>query len=340
VIKEPGQKDTYRVRVKKGGSGLELYARRLGSPLRARVSVMNDKGKALASQTADGAGDVRLPDAFKAPGEYLIEVADADNNAGPGFAYYLEALDGAVDFALQATPDNLNLAAGATAALLVRATRRQGVRGPIALFVRNLPAGVTASPAVIPPDDDKAVITLSTAPGAAAELRVVAVDGQVSEGDQTVVRRAQPIELYRINNNDRPRPLSRSSLVAAVAASPPDFTLALAADTLTLAPGEEARVTIKVVRNADFKGAVALSVPALPPGITLRGETINVAAGESEATLTLRAASDARFLRERPLPDLPPMRIVVTGTAGDVTYSSPPIAIVGTSPGEKAVKKL
>ncbi len=337
-IVQPGQTDTYRVQVKKGGTGLDVFARRLGSPLRARITVMDDKGKVLRSLAAEGGGDVSLPDAFPRPGEYLVEVADAGNNAGPDFAYYLEAPDGALDFALQATPDNLNLAPGATAALLVRATRRQGVRGPITLSVRNLPPGVTASPAVIPPDDDKAVITLSAAPGTAPDLRVTAVEGQASEGAQTVVRRAQPIELYRINNNDRPRPLPRSWLVVAVSAALPDFTLALGTDTLALAPGEEARAPVKVVRSADFKGAVALTVLALPPGVTMRAETVTVPAGESEATLTLWASAEARFLRERPLADLPPLRVVVTGTAGDVTYSSAPVAIMGTSAGEKQVK--
>ena len=326
-ITQARQADVFRVLVKNGGTGLQLYARRLRSPLQARLRILDAKNNEKRVVVADGARDIVLNDAFPAPGEYLVEVSDADNKYGPNFVYCLEALDGQPDFSLEASPDNISIGPGGTRALLVRATRRHRVSGPITLTIPNLPPGVTATPAVIPPDDDKAIILLSAAPGAASDLRVAAVDGALTlEGGGGIVRRAQPMEIYDMNN--QPRLMARSSFVVAVAAEPPPFTVTLDTSTLTLSPNQEADVKVTIQRREGFKGDVSLSVPAAPPGIEVRNLR-NIPPQESEAILRIRANGGARFLSERPLKDLPPMWFAITGSGGGVTLSSAPLIVVG-----------
>lgn len=326
TITRPDQIDVFRVDVTEGKTGLELYARRLGSPLRARITVRTDKGKVVKVATSEGANDPSLPAVFADPGRYVIEVTSEDGKSGSGFAYYLEVLGGAADFALEATPDTLSIGPGGTAALVVRAVRRHRVRGAIVVSVRNLPAGVTASSGVIPPDDDKTTITVSADPSAVVDGRVVFVEGQLVDKTQTLSRRARPIEVYS-TGNQQTRMLPRASQVIAVASEPPPFTLVPDTNTLALSPGEEAKLSVKIVRRNGFKNNVVLSLPALPPGVSLARE-VNVPAGQNEATLTIRVSNDARFLRERPVSDLPPMQIAVTGTTADATCSSPLVLLV------------
>ena len=98
TIAQAGQTDTFHVRVQHGGSGLEVYARRLGSPLHPQVTVTNEKGRIVASRAAVGDDDLRIANAFPSPGEYTVVVTDADGEGGKGFAYCWESLDGTPDF--------------------------------------------------------------------------------------------------------------------------------------------------------------------------------------------------------------------------------------------------
>ena len=61
---------------------------------------------------ADEVNDLRFDGAFPNPSEYLVEVTDVGGDGGPAFAYSWEALDGAPDFILTATPDAPNVQPG------------------------------------------------------------------------------------------------------------------------------------------------------------------------------------------------------------------------------------
>ena len=312
TIAAAGRTDVFKVKTTKPGEGLELYARRLGSPLRAQVVVKNANGQPVGSQVADGNGDLRLEKVFTEPGEYTVEVTDADGKGGPQFAYAWESIGSGPDFTLTAMPDVVNLGPGARVGVLVRALRRERVSGPIAVSVKNLPPGVTARPAVIPPDDDKAVVLLEAAAGTAAgAASVVTIEGETAgEGDAAgVVRRtARPIEVYRVNNN--PKLQTRDSQMVAVIPDTPPFTIQVdVGNTLALQQNEEVPVKVTVQRAEGFKGDLILGVVGTPPGINLRGE-FYLPANLSERTILVRADGNARFLKERPRPDLPPMRLI------------------------------
>ncbi len=246
LLTQAGQVDAFKVKATRGGTALEVYAKRLGSPVRPKITVRDAKGNVVRERTATGNEDFRLENAFPQPGEYVVEVTDADGNGGTSFAYCWEALDGSPDFALTVTPDGANLQPGGSLPLLVRATRRENIKGPIALSVTGLPAGVTASPAMIAENDDKAVIVVTAATDAAVTGAVVSVQGQAvgaNDGEITrrgdVVRRARPLELTRINNNQRP--FERNAQIIAVGAEGPPFTLSLDGNVkeIALEPNKE-----------------------------------------------------------------------------------------------------
>jgi hypothetical protein len=122
----------------------------------------------------------------------------------------------APDFALTATPDNISVGPGGSVAVLVRATDRRGLKGPITVTLKDAPAGVLVSPGVIPPDDDKTVLVLTAtdaaSPNAASfDGRAAWVEGVAeSTGGAPITRRARPLEEFRINNQRRTQPARRS----------------------------------------------------------------------------------------------------------------------------------
>jgi hypothetical protein len=331
-IAASGQVDTFRVKLAQGNAGLELYARRLGSALKAKVTVKNAKGVVVANQEATGDDDdISIPRAFPAPGEYTVEVASADGEGGGAQPYCWEALGGAPDFALTAQPDAINLAPGQTQSIVVRVTRRENLKSPITLTLQNLPPGVTASSAVVPPDDEKAIIAVTAAADATIQGAVIAVEGRADGTDGApLMRRARPLEVYNVNNNART--MGRSSQVVAVANTPPAFTLALkdTGETLTMTPNQETQLTVIVNRLDGFKGEITLGIQGLPPGITAPN-FVRVQGNQSVATITLRANGEARILdpTKRPMPNLPPVRIVVAGYLGGNGNDIIPVSTTG-----------
>ena len=82
-------------------------------------------------------------------------------------------------FSISVTPDNPNIGRGGTVVLTVTADRRVGFSGEIMLEVENLPPGVTASAGAILKEMGEGIITLTAAPDAPLEHRVVQVVGSV-----------------------------------------------------------------------------------------------------------------------------------------------------------------
>jgi len=342
-ITREGQSDFFRVQAIKPGQGLECYAKRIGSLLRPRVIVRDEKGQELQNRVMDGDTDIRLDNCFPRIGEYTVEVQDSSNTGG---SYCWETTGtGIPDFALTLTPDGANLAPGRSAALLVRAVRREGITGPITLKLDGLPKGIKASVGVIPPDDDKAVVILTASDTVELGGGLITVEGETEltskEGEVTVLKRsARPIELYRSQNNNT-RPIERTSSYIGIAKEEPPFGLSvLGVDSLSLPPGKEAKVTVKVVRPANSRTDVVISALGLPPGITINQGAIYLPGNRDEVTFTLRGTDGARYLSTRDA-KLPPLKFVFVGTTGARNADAPTdctLPIVITAPREGGIK--
>ncbi len=335
-ITEPGQTNIFKVKANRGGTFLDVYAKRVGSPLRPKFLVKNAQGQVVNGGEGDGVNELRVYNAFPAPGEYTVEVTDADGKGGAAYAYSWEALDGSPDFSLTATPDSLNIPVGGSLPVLVRVTRRENLRGPITVKINNLPPGVTQTEATIPPDDDKVMMVLTAAPGTASASQVVTMDATTpAENGVTVLRRARPMEEYKFNN--QPRLLARSSQVVSVATESPPFTLAWKdnADHINILPDQKdsTKIIIQVKRQEGWKGGVVVYFPAMPPGCYLEN-WVYIPPEKDEGELSIRANGGAQFLvKPRPMPDLPAMNMTAVGiiAGGDGAYATctPPLKVVG-----------
>ncbi len=339
----PMQTDRFKVMALKPGMGLEFYTRRLGSALRPRVTIRDEKDTVVQTRTMDGEEDLKMPACFPKAGEYVVEVTDSLASGG---AYCWETIGAGIpDFSLSVTPDGANLAPGRRAALLVRAVRREALQGPILLKLRGLPSGIKAEIGVIPPDDDKALVLITAEDGASLGGGTITIEGTTeltdSQGNiRTLKRIAKPIELYRTQNNN-PRPVERRAAYIGIAREEPPFGLSVQGiESVDLGPGKTATIAVKVGRPTNGRSDVVISVLGLPPGITINQGAIYVPGDKDEATFILKGTEGSRYLSTRDS-SLPPLKIVFVGSTGGrnadaPTDSTAPVII--TAPREGGIK--
>jgi len=337
------QVDRFKVLALKPGMGLELYTKRLGSSLRPRVTIKDEKDAVVQTRVMDGDEELRMPGCFPKAAEYIVEVTDSLSSGG---TYCWETIGAGIpDFSLTVTPDGANLAPGRRAALLVRATRREALQGPITLKLRGLPSGVKAEVGVIPPDDDKALILISADDQAALGGGTITIEGTTELSDSqgnvhTLKRQARPIELYRTQNNNL-RPIDRGAAFIGIAREEPPFGLSVQGiESLDLGPGKTATVTVKVVRPTNGRSDVVITVLGLPPGITINQTAIYIPGNKDEAVFTLRGSDNSKYLGTRDA-KLPPLKFVFVGATGGRNADAPTDStapIIVTAPREGGIK--
>lgn len=325
VLTRANQTDTFKVKSILPNTALEIYAHRLGSPVHPKVTVRDAKGNLVRERNTIGGEDFRIDGAFPQPGEYTVEVSDADGNSGSANAYSWEALGDAPDFALTVTPDGASLAPGGSLPLLVRVTRRDNLKGPIVLSAFGLPPGVTATVTPLLENDDKAIIVLTAEPGATMNGTIAGIIGRATGANGTELsRRARPMEVTRVNNN--PHPFERTAQIVAVGSDGPPFALALAdgSKQIALLPNEEKKITVRVTRQNNYKGDVQVSFLGVPPGINVQN-TVNVPADKEEAVFTIRANGDAPLFKAAP--EARPRLVFVgaTNSSGDSPLACTPL---------------
>jgi len=222
---------------------------------------------------------------FVAPqdGDYIVHLKDVRGLEGDDSAYRLSIHDAKPDFELRANPENPNIPKGGTALLTIEVNRVQGYDGPIEISVDGLPAGVTASPASIPAGQDSTVILLTADPVASADAAPAAfkIVGHASINGHDVARIAS-----------EEAPLKLASVIPA-----PDAIVTAGPSPITLAPGQEVKVTLNVERRNGFRGRVPCTVRNLPPGVRVVNIGLNgvlVTEAQTSRTFTLRAEDWAK----------------------------------------------
>jgi hypothetical protein len=172
-VARPGEAEYFRFDGRAGDEIVaEVSARRLGSPLDSVLKLTDAAGKQIAfnddfedpsagliTHQADSLISCRLP----AKGNYFLQLADTQGKGGTDYGYRLRISHPREDFELRVVPSSLNLRAGATVPITVRAIRRDGFSGEIALNLKDAPADFVLSGAAVPAGQDKVRVTV-TAP--------------------------------------------------------------------------------------------------------------------------------------------------------------------------------
>ena len=300
---------------------LEVFARRFGTDLRSRVDAIMDlmsakDGRILVSNDDVNGKDPLLYFTPPADGDYIVRIRDLNNKGGEGFAYYLEADYDRPDFSLKCDPSKAMIGPGSRTAWYAIVSRRPSFTGPVKVSVEGLPPGITVNPLTIPGNMTTGCLVLTAAADAKLDARMVRVVGMAETVDEdgkpvTLVREATPVEEIYLPGGGRGR-FDVSMQAASISGLSDLLEIAVSPNRITLKPGQEITIPVKVKRRADYDKGVTLDVKLrhlgvifadpLPPGVTIvEGKSKTLLGTKSEGSIVLKAAPDAPECTDVPI---------------------------------------
>jgi hypothetical protein len=124
----PGMQDFYRFKVeKKQKLVIEVFSRRIGTPMDPEMSLFDAKGNRMQADD-DGRGvDCWIYRELE-PGEYTVSVRDLQDRGGPEYGYRLSIAPPVPALSVTTLPDAPTLARGKEVALTIRITRDYDAR--------------------------------------------------------------------------------------------------------------------------------------------------------------------------------------------------------------------
>jgi len=262
-LSSKGEQDEYQAAVKPGDK-LRIFveADRLGSPLDGIIEIRDEKGKVLSTQD-DGPGTADPDFIYQVPANVMglsIVLRDAYGRGGDPFNYRLgiePAAEG--DFQLVLLDPLVNIPAGGSASVRVRATRRD-YQGPIRLkLLGDVARGLKVAGAEIPAGGTETFVSLTMpAGGETLQAGSVQIVGEAGPAEKPMLVRAA-----RIDTTTDPAyegsPWLESRLPASVT-SPGLFTLEFEPQEVALLKGLPYIVKVKVRRAADQTGPIKLTL--------------------------------------------------------------------------------
>jgi hypothetical protein len=210
VIK-PGDIDVFRISGRAGDKvALEVYARRLNSPLDSLLRLTDAVGTVLEWNDDHIQKDKHLhkdilglqthhADAYliaelPKDGEYYVHLADSQHHGSAAHSYRLRIAPAEGDFSVRVTPSSLTIPTNSVVPIGVHALRTDGFKGPIELFVKNPDTGFRVSGGVIPAERESIRMTLTAQDKQGNEPFVLELEGRAEIGGKTIIRPAIPAD--------------------------------------------------------------------------------------------------------------------------------------------------
>jgi hypothetical protein len=263
VLDRPNGEARFVVRAKKGDRwSLTADARRFGSPLDVTLRILGPDMKELAkNDDLPGTTDAGLEFTAPSDGAYQIVVADAGGAAGSrANVFRLAAQPPADGFTVTIPTQKLSAVLGGKVPLAVQAKRTGNFKGPIALAITGLPAGVSVPPnLVIPPEAAQLAVTLDVAADAAVSASLVTVTGTADVGGKSVARTALAPFSPTVGNLAPRSPEDANQLLVAMTMKPRVKGAPVDKDTGRKVPrGSTHPADINLERLEGFAGEITL----------------------------------------------------------------------------------
>ncbi len=315
-IDVPEQADRFRFEAKaQQRLSFDVFARRLGSQLDAKLRILNAEGNALSEADDSTFDRVLSSDAtlenWTAPadGIFTLEVRDLHGRGGPSYPYALQIKQAKPYFLLEADTDKTPLAAGSASVIYVKAQRRNGFTGEVQLGIEGLPPGVRAECGRIlagKPDGAIWITAAADAPMGMSNIKITGTSEQAeADGLKTALQATASFlqEVYMPGGGRGHYPVDHHTVSVG---KPMDIqSIKLSANQIELKPGGSQRIDIQIERATDYKGNVTLDAMLqhleqpygnpLPAGVVVdigASKTL-LTAGETAGYITFKANADA-----------------------------------------------
>lgn len=328
----------------------EVKSRRFGtvlqSSLDSNIDIMSTSpagkakapGQVLASNDDTFGKDAALVFTPPADGDYILRIRDLNSKGGETYVYHIEADWAQPDFTLRCDPDKAMIGPGTSAAWYLVLTRNNGFTGPVAVEVKGLPKGVTASPLTIGPTMTQGLIVLTAAADAPRDAAAVELIGtgihKTADGkEEKIVRTVTPNQ--EIYNPGGGRAKFDVNMQAVAVTEPSDIMkVEVSHKEISLKPGEEVKIDVTIQRRADYDKTVNIDITLnhlgqmfgnpLPPGVAIDAKSKTALGTGNKGHITLKAAPNAAPIEKVPISVLAHVSI---NFVVKVSYSSPPILV-------------
>jgi hypothetical protein len=301
VIESAGDADFFKFKAKKDQPlDINVYARRLGSPLDSVVHVFDMKGAAPV-----GDDDKEGPDSyvrFTAPadGDYCLRVIDQLNQGGPDYAYRVEVtpVSPSLEMAIPLVAPNsqerqtISIPRGGRMATLLRATRND-FGGPIKISASQLPKGVTCADAMVDPNLDTVPVVFEAAADAPVAASLCDLTGASPDPNVKFTSEFKQLADLIVYGNQVAYYTARVNKLAVAVTNEAPFKLKIVQPKVPLVQSGSMQLKVVAERNADFKGPIQLAMVFNPPGVG--SGPITIAENATEALIPLNASGDAKI---------------------------------------------
>lgn len=301
IIGQEGDIDYHRFSAKKDQTfEIEVYARRLRSPLDSVLRVLAADGKQLAA-----ADDSRGPDSyvrFKVPadGDYFIEVRDHLRKGAVDYAYRVEiapikpSLSMSIPRVARASQDRWAMAVpkGNRFATLMLA-KRANFGGELAFTAENLPPGVTMQASNMGADTGTMPIVFEAAGDAAigstlVDLKAAHVDPAKGIGGHYL----QNVEMVYGEPNQTPYYYTPLDKLAVGVTEAVPFKIDIVPPKVPIVRNGAMNLKVVATRNEGYTAPITLYFPFRSPGIGA-SSSVKIPEGKNEANYPINANGKA-----------------------------------------------
>jgi hypothetical protein len=208
----------------------------------------------------DGGGafgkDSRLVFDPPADGTYQVRLGDARGQGSSRHAYQLTVRPPRPDFTVSFSPTSPKVNKGGAISINIRADRRDEFEGPIEVRLENLPPGFSAPATTIPAFENSTNLALFAKPNAASPV-----------ADAPGSPKTPSLKLSARALIDGKQVVHEATGGLPKIVAPGDIVTTTEKSEVTIKPGSEVRLTVKVERRNGFKGRIPIDVKGLPHGV-------------------------------------------------------------------------
>jgi hypothetical protein len=302
VISKKDDVDWFRFSAKKGQAlDVNVYARRLRSPIDSAIEITDAKGNSLASND-DGAGaDSVAKFTASADGDYFIKIRDQFGNGGPDFGYRIEVTPQTPGVTLSIPQVARNDSQSRQFIMVPRGNRfatmmlakRANFAGDLIFNITDLPSGVKMSSETLVGKLDQEPLVFEAANDAPLGGKFVDLVAKPADTSKSVESKYRhDIEFISGPNNTYYYATHEPKLYVAVCEEAP-FKLRIEESKAPLVQYGALDLKIVAERKPGFDAPINVKMMWNPPGVSSLPD-ITIPKGSNSAVYVLNAKADAQ----------------------------------------------
>lgn len=304
VISENGDVDWHRFKAKKDQViEVNVFARRLRSPLDSVLNVYKSDGGGLAGNDDSAGADSYLKFTAPADGDYLLRITDHLNKGGPDYFYRIELAATTPQLTLSVPDVSRNNAQERKSIAVPRGNRfgmvvqvkRENFGGDLAVQALDLPNGITLQCENIAANQTTLPIVFEATPDAPIAGKLCDLIAKHADPKQNITGNIhQPFAFIRGDPGDSIYSQTAAEKIAAAVVEEVPFKINIVEPKVPLVRGGTMDLKVVAERKPGFDEPITLKMLHNPSGVGSADEVV-IPKGEANALYRLNANGGAEL---------------------------------------------